>query len=181
MAAKSMMVFPFRSQEIRTDLDIDGNPWFCAKDVCAALEILNSRDAIAKLDDDERRDVGIPDAIGRYQPTSFISESGMYCLVLRSQDALEHGTTAYRFRKWVTAEVLPKLRKQGYYGQIKPSERLSAIKLSANLVERMARSTDMCEQAHLMLLNHDLCRSLGIDQPDIENLGKRVQALESGS
>lgn len=93
----------------------DGQPWFVAKDVCDCLDIVNHRDAIAKLDDDERDDVGISDAIGREQQTIVINESGLYALILRSQGAMTRGTPAHTFRKWVTAEVLPAIRQTGRY------------------------------------------------------------------
>ncbi|WP_053000319.1 BRO-N domain-containing protein [Rhizorhabdus histidinilytica] len=89
--------------------------WFVANDVCAALELANPRDVVAKLDNDERDDVGLADAIGRDQRTTIISEGGMYTIVLRSRDAVKPGTVAYRFRKWVTGEVLPALRREGRY------------------------------------------------------------------
>lgn len=89
---------------------IEGVEWFVAKDVCDVLGIKNSRDALKKLDEDERHDVGLTDAIGRSQPTSAINESGLYALILRSKKP-----NARAFRKWVTAEVLPAIRKTGGY------------------------------------------------------------------
>lgn len=179
MAAQlpAVQTFPFNALEIRTRLDYDGGPWFCANDVCKAIGIAQPRDAVQKLDEDERDDVGISDAIGRLQQTTFISESGLYTLILRSQDAVTPGTPAHKFRKWVTSEVLPKLRKHGYFGQARPTERLAAIKTSAMLMERMARATDWSEQCHLWELQLDLCWTLGIKPPDLAKLGKKPEAL----
>jgi prophage antirepressor-like protein len=91
----------------------NGDPWFVAKDVCRALELDNNREAISNLDDDEKITVSNPDSNPRggipHQLT-LISESGLYALVFRSRKP-----EARRFRKWVTAEVLPAIRRQGAY------------------------------------------------------------------
>lgn len=177
----AVQTFPFNSLEVRTQVDWDGAPWFCANDVCAALGLANSRDAVDKLDEDERDCVALTDAIGRLRETTFISESGLYTLILRSKDAVTPGTASHRFRKWVTAEVLPKLRKLGAFGQVKPTERLAALKTSAMLMEKMAKSTDWSEQLHLWNLQVDLCLTLGIKPPDLEKLGKKPEALTRGA
>lgn len=101
--------FSFRGNNIRAIM-LHGEPWFVAKDVCDVLEIGNHRDAVATLDSDERDDVGITDAIGRKQVTICISESGLYALIFKSRKP-----EAKTFRKWVTSEVLPTLRKTGRY------------------------------------------------------------------
>lgn len=92
----------------------DGEPWFVAAEVCAVLDIANHRDAVGKLDDDEKG-VGLTDTLGGTQETTIINESGLYTLILRCRDAVRAGTTAHRFRKWVTREVLPAIHKQGRY------------------------------------------------------------------
>lgn len=89
----------------------DGEPWFVLADVCGALEIANPRDAAGRLDDDERDAVGITDTIGRSQQQTIINESGLYSLILTSRK-----DGAKRFKKWVTSEVLPSIRKTGGYG-----------------------------------------------------------------
>lgn len=109
MNAVAMQSFGFGDQLVRVH-DRDGAAWFVGKDVCAALEIGNSRDALGRLEDDERDDVGITDAIGRLQRTTVISESGVYALVFTSRKE-----AAKRFRRWVTQEVLPAIRTTGRY------------------------------------------------------------------
>lgn len=104
------------STKIRA-IQINGTPWFVAMDVCIAIGITNSRDALRKLDDDEKTTVGLTDSqpgMGA-QSMSVISESGLYTLILRCRDAVTPGTIPYRFRKWVTAEVLPAIRQTGVY------------------------------------------------------------------
>ena len=111
-----LSTFNFESNSIRT-LAINNEPWFVAVDVCNVLNIANSRDALLKLDDDEKTTVGLTDsqAGNGAQSISIISESGMYTLILRCRDAVKKGSVPHRFRKWVTAEVLPAIRKTGKY------------------------------------------------------------------
>ncbi|EAT1700484.1 hypothetical protein GKU49_22130 [Salmonella enterica] len=104
--------FYFEHQaSIRTVL-IDSEPWFVAKDVCSAINIDVTQ--TRKLDDDERGLYSIQTLSG-YQQMSIINESGLYTLILRCRDAVKPGTVPYRFRKWVTNEVLPAIRKTGRY------------------------------------------------------------------
>lgn len=91
-------------------IDKAGEPWFIAKEVCEILEISNYRDAVSRLDDDERVSVKV-DTLGGEQDMTAISESGLYILIIRSNKP-----NARKFRKWVTSEVLPCIRKTGGYG-----------------------------------------------------------------
>ncbi len=109
----SQPVFSFGEHSVRVVVR-DGEPWFVASDLCKALEIANSRDALLKLTDDEKG-VGSTDTPGGKQEVSLVSESGMYTLVLRCRDAVKEGTVPFAFRKWVTSEVLPAIRKTGVY------------------------------------------------------------------
>jgi len=109
-----ILPFDFEEQAVRVVMRED-EPWFVAADVCRVLEIGNSRDAVSRLDDDEREvvnlnTVGKTDTIRGNPNATIISESGLYALVLTSRKE-----QARRFRKWVTAEVLPAIRKQGRY------------------------------------------------------------------
>ena len=90
---------------------IDGEPWFVAADVCRVLEISNSRDAVSRLDDDEKDAVGITDTIGRQQQMTVVNEPGLYRLIFSSRKP-----GAKRFQRWVYHEVLPSIRKTGSYG-----------------------------------------------------------------
>lgn len=91
--------------EIRT-VTVDDEPMFCLTDVCKVLELSNSRVVSARLDDDERCKLELP----RQGETWFITESGLYTVILRSDKP-----NAKKFRKWVTSEVLPAIRQHGMY------------------------------------------------------------------
>lgn len=111
--ASAPVVFTFTTQPLRVVM-IDGNPWFVAADVCAALGIGNNRMAVEKLDDDEKG-VSSIDTLGGKQEMLVVNESGLNAIILRCRDAMTTGTVAHRYRKWVTSEVLPSIRKTGAY------------------------------------------------------------------
>ncbi|KQO61757.1 hypothetical protein ASF20_09815 [Methylobacterium sp. Leaf88] len=93
-----------------------GDPWFVANEVCAILRLANPRDAIARLDDDEKG-VALTDTPGGPQSGNVISEGALYTLIIRCRDAMEPGTVPYRFRRHVTGVVLPSIRRTGSYGK----------------------------------------------------------------
>ena len=101
-----MQRFDFRGASLRTLTDEAGEPWFVAKDVCAILEISNPSDALKRLDDDERSRFNL----GRQGETNIVNEAGLYVLVLGSRKP-----EAHEFKRWVTHEVLPQIRKTGGY------------------------------------------------------------------
>lgn len=92
---------------------INNEPWFVSKDVCDILEISNNRDAVSRLDDDEKATSVLPTQFGAKEMW-LINESGLYSLIFQSRKP-----EAKTFRKWVTSEVLPAIRKKGYYGVYK--------------------------------------------------------------
>lgn len=116
-----LSTFNFESKSIRT-LAINNEPWFVAKDLCNAINISNYRDAIERLDDDEKG-VALTDTLGGKQEMAVVSESGMYTLILRCRDAVKKGSVPHRFRKWVTSEVLPQIRKTGSYSKTTVDQR----------------------------------------------------------
>nr|DAO75414.1 MAG TPA: repressor domain protein [Caudoviricetes sp.] len=130
-----LSTFNFESNSIRT-LAINNEPWFVAVDVCNALNIANSRDALLKLDEDEKTTVGLTDsqAGNGAQSISIISESGMYTLILRCRDAVKKGSVPHRFRKWVTAEVLPAIRKTGKYESKTTADDRTGLRNAVNML-----------------------------------------------
>lgn len=101
-----MQRFDFKGASLRTLTDEAGEPWFVAKDVCDILEISNPSDALKRLDDDERSRFNL----GRQGETNIVNEAGLYVLVLGSRKP-----EAHEFKRWVTHEVLPQIRKTGGY------------------------------------------------------------------
>ena len=98
----------YESSEVRT-VQVNGEPWFVLADVCKVLEISNSRNISSRLEPDEKG-VTLVDTLGGTQQMTIINESGLYTVILRSDKP-----QAKPFRKWVTSEVLPSIRKHGSY------------------------------------------------------------------
>lgn len=107
-AAAKVIPFHFESHEVRSLL-INDQPWFVAADVASALHYLTAKDMARNLDDDEKGRQIVP-TLGGDQEMLVINESGLYSAILRSRKA-----EAKRFKRWVTAEVLPAIRKHGRY------------------------------------------------------------------
>lgn len=93
---------------VRT-VTINGEPWFVASDVCKALGIANNRDAVARLDEDEKG-VALTDTLGGVQNLTTVNEPGLYALVLSSRKP-----EAKAFKRWITHEVIPDIRQYGMY------------------------------------------------------------------
>lgn len=106
----NLQIFEFNHNEIRTVVK-DNQPWFVGKDVANVLGYSNSRKALSDhIDLEDKDDVTIRDSIGREQRATVINESGLYSLILKSKLS-----GAKQFKRWVTSEVLPSIRKQGAY------------------------------------------------------------------
>lgn len=108
MNENKIQVWNYESSEIRT-VQVNGEPWFVLADVCKVLEISNSRNISSRLEPDEKG-VTLVDTLGGTQQMTIINESGLYTVILRSDKP-----QAKPFRKWVTSEVLPSIRKHGSY------------------------------------------------------------------
>lgn len=134
MANSQAAVFKFESNDAIRSVLIDGAPWFVAHDVCTALRIQNVTQALEKLDDDERSMLNIGHEHRsifdkRVKEINIVSESGLYTLILRCRDAVTPGTIPYRFRKWVTGEVLPQIRQTGRYvrEELSPADKAQKV------------------------------------------------------
>lgn len=125
----------FHGQAVRVITDEHGEPWFVAKDVCAILGISNVSDATSRLDDDEKG-VGTTDTLGGRQQVITVSEAGVYGLVFVSRRA-----EAREFKRWVTHELLPEVRRTGSYAVPQSREErlaLAVIDAQAMLADKDA-------------------------------------------
>lgn len=118
-----LQIFKYNGKEVRT-IQKDGEPWWVLKDVCGILGISKYRDTASRLDEDERGSVRV-DTPGGEQEMTVVNESGLYNVILRSDKP-----EAKPFRKWVTSEVLPSIRKNG--GYIANQENLTPEQIVAN-------------------------------------------------
>lgn len=141
----NIQIFNYRSNEVRT-AEMGGEPWFVLKDVCNILGVVNDRNVAARLDEDEKG-VCQMDTLGGTQNVTVVSESGLYHVILRSDKP-----EAAPFRKWVTSEVLPSIRKNGGYiagqEQLLRGELMAKALLVANktLADREARICELTAQ-----------------------------------
>ena len=104
---KELQVFQYEGKQVRT-VEKDGETWWVLKDVCEVLQIKNPTDVWKRLDEDERARFNL----GRQGEGTIINESGLYHVILRSDKP-----QAKPFRRWVTKEVLPEIRRKGSYGE----------------------------------------------------------------
>lgn len=158
---QNIKIFDYHGQEVRT-VEISGQPWFVAVDVCNVLEIGNSRMAVDRLDEDEKMTVSSTDSHsgtrGGAQKMTIVSESGLYSLILGSRKP-----EAKQFKRWITHEVIPSIRKTGGYiaGQetLSPEELMAKALLVAKqtLAERDARINELsCANSELTVQNQIL-------------------------
>lgn len=112
--------------EMRAILDENGEPWFVASDVCKSLEIKNTTDALKRLDEDEksRFNLGLPGGA-----TNVVNEYGLYNLILASRKK-----EAKHFRRWITHEVIPAIRKDGGYMLVDKNDSEEEIMAKAVLI-----------------------------------------------
>lgn len=132
-----LVPFAYEGQRVRTVI-IDGEPWFVARDACAVLGISNGRDALSGLDDDEKG-VATTDTPGGPQQVAIINEFGLYSLILRSRKP-----EAKAFKRWITHEVIPQIRRDGSYGSAVAAQLPSPREL-AQLVILEADRADAAE------------------------------------
>jgi len=163
-----LMNFDYGDKPVRGMLDENGSPILVAKDVCGALELTNPSVSVQQLDEDERAKRNL----GRQGETWFVTESGLYTLIIRSNKP-----EAKRFRRWITHEVLPSIRRTGGYavpGRSRVSARLAEIKDMANAaglkptqrirlldIARHLTQMDVEAQDDVLDLYGELCTAVG--------------------
>ncbi|MED1128845.1 Bro-N domain-containing protein [Bacillus paralicheniformis] len=133
-------VFNYQDQQVRTVVK-DGEPWFVAKDVCNVLEIGNSRQALARLDDDESMSFEMthPQSPSKTIMMQAVNEAGLYTLILGSRKP-----EAKQFKRWITHEVIPTIRKTGSYQMEQPKTPLEVLQGTINqLVEHDKRMNQL--------------------------------------
>ena len=144
-------IFKYEENKLVRTMNISGEPWFVLKDVCDVLGLSTPARVAERLDSDEVSQAHLIDSVGRSQEMTIISESGLYNDILRSDKP-----EAKPFRKWVTAVVLPSIRKNGGYiaGQeeLSPQELMAKALLVAQktLTDRDARIKELTAQNQIM-------------------------------
>lgn len=137
-----LKIFNYNENQIRT-VEKDGEPWFVLKDVCDVLALGSPHKVSDRIDADERNLIPLIDSIGRSQDMVIINESGLYNVILRSDKP-----EAKPFRKWVTSEVLPTIRKHGMYATADTLDKMIAspefgIQLLTKLKEEQEKRKEL--------------------------------------
>lgn len=131
-----LQIFHYNDNEVRT-VQIDGEPWWVLKDVCDVLELSNPSRVAERLEDDERSNF----KLGRQGEAIIINESGLYNVILRSDKP-----QAKPFRKWVTNEVLPSIRKTGGYQLPQMSKELRAIIMQDQKIQEVEKRVNRVQE-----------------------------------
>lgn len=191
----------FKNEEfglVRT-LEISGEPWFVGKDIAVVLGYSNTRDALSKHVDSEDKGVAECDTLGGSQELTVINESGLYSLILSSKLP-----NAKAFKRWVTSEVLPAIRKHGLYATdelldnpdliIQMASKLKeekearkALEVENDTMKPKALFADAVSASHTSILVGDLAKLLRQNGIDIgahrlfEKLREKGFLMKSGS
>ncbi|TWK08625.1 hypothetical protein CHCC20442_4338 [Bacillus licheniformis] len=154
-----LQVFGFKENEMRTII-LNDEPWFVAKDVCDILEIKNTTQAVSKLDDDERTMFNI----GRQGEVNIVNEFGLYNLVLASRKK-----EAKLFKRWITHEVIPSIRKTGGYHEPMSKEdiMIATLENQKEIKKRLNNVTDDVE---------DLKKEIDLSRTQKAKLSKIVRS-----
>src|SRR5690606_807831 len=142
---RDLVTFSYGDRPVRTVV-VDGEPWFVIADVCRVLDLSNPTMAANRLDPDDLRTTEVIDGMGRTQQARITNEAGLYELIFQSRKP-----EARDFRRWVTHEVLPAIRRTGRY-EVQPAYRLpqsysEALRELADQVERNEQLQAELEQA----------------------------------
>ena len=178
-------------------VDQNDEPWFIAKDVCDILQ-LSVRDSVRYLDDDEKADVSkehvSSNGVKQHRNFKIINESGLYSLILKSRKP-----EAKNFKKWITAEVLPSIRKTGNYSvpQLSPAEiMLEQAKLLVELEKKTSKALEVSDRAleistevsqrlnqietandHFTVMGYSSLNNLHLPLPKANMYGKKASAF----
>lgn len=131
-------LFNFRTQQVRTVL-IENDPWFVGKDIATILGYAKTADAVRKHIDKEDKGVFILETPGGKQPVTIINESGLYSLILSSKMP-----DAKVFKRWVTSEVLPAIRKHGAY--MTDEKAFDVVHNKTGLADLLQQAADQLKQ-----------------------------------
>ncbi len=166
-------VFNFDSTAVRTTINSDSNIMFCAKDVCTAIDIeWKGASSTLKNIPDSWKGIRKLQTPGGEQSATFISEPALYRLIFRSNKP-----AATNFANWVCEEVLPTIRKQGFYGEVSASEQIRLSNQMIKLLPMLKKEKDAFVFEVIKRRFANICNLLGEPMPDINMLGQEVGQL----
>jgi len=164
--------FQFETLDVRTAVDDNENVWFCAKDVCAVLEITWAGPTLENMPEEWKGMLKLHTPGGE-QNANFINESGLYSLIFRSNKP-----KAKEFANWVLGEVLPQIRKHGFFGSLPTKDYIAVVKQIDILTDRLTDTKNAF--THQLLVNplRNLCNMAGHPMPDIALISKQIDQID---
>lgn len=163
--------FQFQKNNVRS-FDINQEHWFIASDVCACLDIKDTKDAISTLEDYQTNlislDVSSSNGVIQRRDVTAVNESGLYTLIFKSRKA-----SAKAFQKWVTCEVLPSIRKTGGYGKAKAKN--ADITQWTKMVKMYQDCTNQALRNEYKKIIVFFCNDRGLDLPNFDALADTSQ------
>jgi anti-repressor protein len=155
-----LQVFNYCNNKVRIIMK-DGEPWFVLKDVCDLLGLSNSRMIASRLDEDDVSITYLIDNLGRQQQTNIINENGLYDVILLSRKP-----EAKQFKRWITHDVLPSIRRHGaYITTSKLEELMNDPRAWAKMLTTIAEERE--EKERLQIDNKHLEQQIEIDKPKV--------------
>ncbi len=163
--------FIFSTHEVRTAVDEKGLIWFCGRDVAACFDVTWGSNTLRTMPPEWTCVLRCSMETGA-QDVSFMSEPGLYRFIFRSNKP-----KATQFTNWICEEVLPSIRKQGFYGKVTPTDRLAYSIQVVAIAEKLVEAKDAMLHKTLSRELRDLCNLLGNPMPDLTLLGKPLKQL----
>jgi prophage antirepressor-like protein len=164
--------FQFEALDVRTATDENGEVWFCAKDVCAVLNITWSGATLENME--ESWVIMLPvNTIKGERDTNFINISGFYYLIFRSDKP-----EARKLANWVYETVLPSIRKHGFYGKVSTKEYLSLVKEISLLTRTIMTSKNVFEIETLLPHLRNLHNMAGTKMPPLERIKADIEQTD---
>lgn len=161
--------FHYTSREVRTAHDENGEPWFCAKDVFETLTITWNGETSLKNLPENWKGVLKFYTPGGEQSALFINEPGVYRTIFRSNKP-----EAEHFANWICEDVIPSIRKQGFYGKqpCSPPQRVQIHRAIFVILDKLSTTRDQFVYDALVAQLQDLCALVDLPMPDINRLGQ---------
>jgi prophage antirepressor-like protein len=166
--------FQFANLDVRTAVDEDGEVFFFAKDVCEVLEISwTGRGNTLRSIPETWVMVSYHETTKGERETIFINEAAVYKLIFRSNKP-----KAEEFANFVCSEVLPTIRKHGFYGKVPPKDYVAVVKLIAQLTSQIVETKNAFERQTLIKHLRDLHNMAGSKMPEIKLIAQDIEQAD---
>ncbi len=164
--------FQFADLDVRTAIDEHNEVWFCAKDVCEILDITWGGPTLENMPEKCKGMLKLHTPGGE-QNTNFINEAGLYRLIFRSNKP-----KAEQFADWVYEEVLPAIRKHGFFGALPAKDYIAVVKQISQLTDQLTDTKNAFTHQLLVKPLRNLCNMAGHPMPDIKLISQQIDQLD---